>query len=704
MVVYSCGFDDSKAKYDFSAFNTNQMDLDGFSLSDSVVPLRVKMCYETLSLVEDFSRLFNAYRTFNETIQLNKLSSGAYIIELNNGNNDERIQASSIGLGPLDVQTNGWSTSLWLKINISNCASNACFMSIYDTNRSYSLRRDANTSNIQIISSAAVLTSTGNELNSTNWMHLAATVNNTGNGKIYLNNSVIASGSGLSLVNTVVNIGGYVGARAGGPFNIDFTDGKFKDCRFYNKELTSGEVNSLFNGGRPNTNAIGGELVWLKFDEGTGNTFTDNGSIGFGTWTSINMDSSNWKIEPLFGDVVDMMTFFLDKSPLLELGSVHHTDSISKLTTPKTFTETITETESTIHPLANKNLSESVGLVENYVKEVLKPLNENIYMNDIIIKLTKLHEFLESLNLTDSQVAIRAKALSETINHLDSLVKKTSKVHLESLFVTDTIPRFIRKYLSDLYNLTEQIWKIRIWPPITETITLTDPTVPKLVKPVKLESLSVSDFNIIKDVQKRLNDLIDASDNVKKAISRELTDNVQLNEFTASKLFLMTIMQIIDLKEENVVKQVNKLLTDVISLTETMYKFTDRELTEGITLTEEQRRIINKRIEDILNVDYEISKSTSTTKEESISLAASIVKKALRTLYENLNKTETTVRFDIKKLAQEILNLTGTVTRDLARTMYDYLQLSDIDSGLREENWLYLAQYINPLEFEGGKT
>lgn len=120
-------------------------------------------------------------------------------------------------------------------------------------------------------------------LSTATWYHLAFTYDGSSNASgalLYINASDDTNGTPVNdnLANTIsvtdnVNIGSY-GDGVG-----NFLDGYADECRFWSKEMTSGEVTSDYNGGCPSDPNVTSLELWLKCGEGdTHPTLTDSSS------------------------------------------------------------------------------------------------------------------------------------------------------------------------------------------------------------------------------------------------------------------------------------------------------------------------------------------------------------------------------------------------------------------------------------------
>jgi hypothetical protein len=132
---------------------------------------------------------------------------------------------------------------------------------------------------LQILQADAVL-STGK------WMHLAVTVDASGNAKLYNNGQEIKSGS-LSLPDSVNRAFNYIGKSN---WSVDgYFDGQITEVRLWNRVRTQEEITNDMN-----HNLLGNEpglVGYWPLSEGSGNIATDktgngnNGTIDGASWT-----------------------------------------------------------------------------------------------------------------------------------------------------------------------------------------------------------------------------------------------------------------------------------------------------------------------------------------------------------------------------------------------------------------------------------
>ena len=74
-------------------------------------------------------------------------------------------------------------------------------------------------------------------------------------------------------------VGIAVAARASGSIMSPRFEGKIDEVRIFDTALSSGTINStLYNGGYSYANAIGNEVGYWKFNDGSVNTLTDKTS------------------------------------------------------------------------------------------------------------------------------------------------------------------------------------------------------------------------------------------------------------------------------------------------------------------------------------------------------------------------------------------------------------------------------------------
>jgi hypothetical protein len=114
-------------------------------------------------------------------------------------------------------------------------------------------------------------------LETNRWLHLAATVDASGNAKLYKNGVQVASGN-MSLPNLVNRTNNYLGRSNWAP--DAYFDGLLDEVRLYNRALSAAEVARLANSEEPATTGL---VAYWPLNEGRGTVADDqsgNGNIG----------------------------------------------------------------------------------------------------------------------------------------------------------------------------------------------------------------------------------------------------------------------------------------------------------------------------------------------------------------------------------------------------------------------------------------
>jgi hypothetical protein len=180
------------------------------------------------------------------------------------------------------------SVSLWVKIN-DLIASTGILFRLSTVDDSINIKR--NTSSNKLAFNSVV--STSDEYYVRDWINIIVTQDGaTDEVNIYVNNSLVGTGTEEFYpfsINTSVNIGG----QSAGPAVASTAAVSICDVRLFNKVLSSLERSLLYNNGSIDKEAIGDELIWYKFDDGSGTTITDSGSLGIDA-TTLNTDNTNW--------------------------------------------------------------------------------------------------------------------------------------------------------------------------------------------------------------------------------------------------------------------------------------------------------------------------------------------------------------------------------------------------------------------------
>lgn len=348
---------------------------------------------------------------------------------------------------------------------------------------------------------------------------------------------------------------------------------------------------------------------------------------------------------------------------------------------------------------------ETLSMVESQIKDIDYNLFDNLSVEDFIQKLTILKAFTEAITLTDNAKWIKVKTLSEIMSYIESTITKdVESLKLESLFITDTVPRDLKKYVSDMINLTATLQRIRILPPLTESIILSDPTVYRKAMPVKTETLNLSDLGLLFEAQKLLTELINEHEVIAKNLATEFSDSINLID-SVQKLFGRQLIELISLTD-NILKLTNNVIMELLSFTEVITKYLDKyPLIEVNDLADSiEKKTIISFMESINLIDSIFKSITKRPFTEIMSESDNIKKTPMKSAVEVMTITHSTLKFAVHKVITQILNLIEIITKFFARTYLDYLQFSDLESGVPEAAWLYSALETIPLEFEGGKT
>ena len=117
-----------------------------------------------------------------------------------------------------------------------------------------------------------------NALETGKWMHLTATVDASGNGKLYKNGQEIQTGT-IHLPESVNRTQNYIGKSHGGD---GYFDGRMSEVRLWNRVRTAEEIQKDLH--RRLTGKEAGLVGYWPLNEGTGNTVSKSGTINGATW------------------------------------------------------------------------------------------------------------------------------------------------------------------------------------------------------------------------------------------------------------------------------------------------------------------------------------------------------------------------------------------------------------------------------------
>lgn len=186
-------------------------------------------------------------------------------------------------------------------------------------------------------------------------------------------------------------------------------------------------------------------------------------------------------------------------------------------------------------------------------------------------------------NTTYDYAQYNTEQILDILNFADPNAKfyMTTKL-LEALFITDSVPRFLKRYLSDAFSLYEYRSLLTIKTPFIENVDLNDP-------------------NAVLLVNKRLQEILDSSDYIKKEIYCFLpTENITFDD-KLTRLTLLSIIDFLNLLAKCYAAPVIKL-NEVMNFVGTVIKDTKYVIEENLNPTDVCNKTTKKRITEAINL------------------------------------------------------------------------------------------------------
>jgi len=366
------------------------------------------------------------------------------------------------------------------------------------------------------------------------------------------------------------------------------------------------------------------------------------------------------------------------KAALTEV--LYLTDTVTRAI-EKTLTETLNLVEGTIVKAIEKTIIETLHLVDIAVKiggGLTKLFTETIGLTDTVIKGTE-KTLTDAISLVEGAITKAiAKTILNTIQVFDSYVRILDEYgHMVFRVVTEYGSRRISKLdeygranFSTWYTtMTKGITKA----PLVETLNLVDISVTRVVGIARTftETLNLVEGAITKGITKTITEVISLTDIARRGYTQLLTETISLVEATVTKAtakvltevisltdtfskslqafrtftetinltdvarraYVLLLTETISLVEATVTKAITKVLTEVVSLTDTFSRLlqASRAFTETIKLTDAARRAYEQLLTETISLaEATITKSITKVLTETISLADSVVLSLLR--------------------------------------------------------------------------
>jgi len=129
---------------------------------------------------------------------------------------------------------------------------------------------------------------------------------------------------------------------------------------------------------------------------------------------------------------------------------------------------------------------------------------------------------------------------------------------------------------------------------------------------------------------------------------------------------------------EHTAAPIEKILTEVLTLTDTILKSTTRTLSEVLTLTDTIIRSITKTLSEVLTLidTVLVERIVNLVLTETLVLTDSLVRLIERTLTEVVTLTDTIAK-EIQRLFSETLTLTDTILRSITKVLTETITITD---------------------------
>ncbi len=343
--------------------------------------------------------------------------------------------------------------------------------------------------------------------------------------------------------------------------------------------------------------------------------------------------------------------------------------------------------------------SESISLIDSILKGSKRTLAETTTLSDTLQRqLTLYRALMESVTLSDIIIATKyfIKTLTETVTLSDALLRilTLQRILAETTTLSDTLQRQLTLYriLTDSIDITSHTALDMIVTLLRpgESVSLVD-TILKGPERILSETATLSDnLSRILALQRILTDIITLSDTATaiKFFVKMLMENITLSDTLLRQLALQRILaETITLNDlgVSIVQHFAAILSEVLTLSDSVFKDLGTNLAETITLSDSLLRTLTLQriLEEVTTMSdilmrqlslYKILAETAT-----LSDALSYLPVLYKILTESIDITSHTTLDMILTLLKpgELISLTDTVLKEPRKILSEIVALSD---------------------------
>lgn len=304
---------------------------------------------------------------------------------------------------------------------------------------------------------------------------------------------------------------------------------------------------------------------------------------------------------------------------------------------------------------------ESISILDSFHYLGIFSYQDSITLSEILNFLTE-RELIETINLSDylNLIQVLIRTLTDTLSLTDRVLKGMSRDLLVSLSLFDSMLKSPSLGFQDISSTTESLHAlVEIFEPELfqlDISELDEGRLAPLIKdfteiilsyPDKIESISVSDvLKTVLSMSKQ--ETINLSEIIFRVLSRVYSESISLQERLIRGVILSPYIKTLSLVD-SILKSVSSVLEESLSLSEILVRDITRSLVGEISLI------------------ALISRSISTSREETVSLFEVFSKSPLKEAIETLSITSE-FTFNLTRIVSLTLNLIDSLSVGLLTT------------------------------------
>jgi hypothetical protein len=388
-------------------------------------------------------------------------------------------------------------------------------------------------------------------------------------------------------------------------------------------------------------------------------------------------------------DMVYVSKHLLMADHLYLTDSIHKHRYVSPITDALTFTDAL---------LAHKRLiiTDTLTLADLMYLGRVASLTDALSMTDAILKRYGDAHLADALGLTDAILKMGDAHISDTISLVDALLRDKGLSVPESMLLTDSLlthkglvvadaltltDEFIQEAIShileilDTLGLVDSFTAIKLRA-ITDSLSLTDTVTLALVRKVLTDSLNLTDVSL---VSKRviLTDVINLLDSIEvlEAGVRDIYEALGLGDSITVPYRTRLITDFLTLTD-SLLLYASKLVLETLTLTDTVQVPKTKYATDSLTLSDIYLTHRNLGVLDTINLSDLVLRHRSTTIVDTIQLLDSIIRNKGLTIPDNLANTDSLL-IHKSLLLTDVLNLAEQIATNKALTIQDLLTLTE---------------------------